>query len=42
MTETNDGWGKGGAFVLGGVLGGLAGYALRANNGFGNAGAVTF
>lgn len=34
MTETNDGWGKGGAFVLGGVLGGLAGYALRANNGF--------
>lgn len=35
MTETNDGWGKGGAFVLGGVLGGLAGYALRANNGFG-------
>lgn len=41
MTETNDGWGKGGAFVLGGVLGGLAGYALRANNGFGNAGAYT-
>jgi hypothetical protein len=35
MTESNDGWGKGGAFVLGGVLGGLAGYALRANNGFG-------
>ena len=26
---------KAGAFVLGGVLGGLAGYALRANNGFG-------
>jgi len=39
MTESNDGWGKGGAFVLGGVLGGLAGYALRANNGFGNTGA---
>lgn len=36
MTETSDGWGKGGAFVLGGVLGGLAGYALRANNGFGS------
>lgn len=35
MTDySNDGWGKGGAFVLGGVLGGLAGYALRANNGF--------
>ena len=41
MTESNDGWGKGGAFVLGGVLGGLAGYALRANNGIGNAGAYT-
>lgn len=34
MTESNDGWGRGGAFVLGGVLGGLAGYALR-SNGFG-------
>jgi len=34
MTDTNDGWGRGGAFVLGGVLGGLAGYALR-SNGFG-------
>lgn len=41
MTESNDGWGKGGAFVLGGVLGGLAGYALRANNGFGNVPAYT-
>ena len=41
MTETNDGWGKGGAFVLGGVLGGLAGYALRAHNGVGAPGAYT-
>lgn len=41
MTENVDSWGKGGAFVLGGVLGGLAGYALRANNGLGNAGAYT-
>lgn len=31
MTETN-GWGSGGSFVLGGVLGGLAGYALSNNN----------
>ena len=31
MTDSNSGWGSGGSFVLGGVLGGLAGYALSAN-----------
>ena len=31
MTDTNSGWGSGGSFVLGGVLGGLAGYALSNN-----------
>lgn len=32
MTDSNTGWGSGGSFVLGGVLGGLAGYALSNNN----------
>ena len=32
MTDSNSGWGSGGSFVLGGVLGWLAGYALSNNN----------